>query len=72
MSKRKPDPATYEMIDDEPEIAELDKYASEIREILDKYSVTRERMIANIPEAKRRTFARFYPELAAEYDDRAA
>lgn len=72
MSKRKPDPATYEMTDDEPEMAELEEHAREIREILDKHGVTRERMIANIPEAKRRSFARFYPELAAEYDDRAA
>ena len=53
-------------------LVELGECVGEIRAILDKHGVTRERLLANIPEAKRRAFEQNYPELAAEYGDRAA
>lgn len=72
MSKRKPDPATYEMIDDEPELTELGEVAERIRRTLEDNGITRTDVFATMPEAKRRAFERNYPNLAAKKRNRVA
>lgn len=72
MSKRKPDPATYEMTEDESEFEELGEIAERIRRTLEDNGITRADVFASMPEAKRRTFERNYPNLAAKKRDRAA
>lgn len=53
-----------------PEQALLNQLCDRITRIFTRYGVTAEEVLAGLPEARERVFARLYPDLAAEESSR--